>query len=75
MSNAIQQLASSKKSTATLIGILLVAFGPKLGLTQEAQDQIVYLVLAYVGAQGLADWGKGSAQISPGRSRSPDRAS
>ena len=58
MPNAFQQLASTKKSLATLIGILLVAFCSKLGLTNEQRDQIMFLVLAYVGAQGVADIGK-----------------
>ena len=70
MTDVVKQLGGSKKAVATVVGILLIAFGGKLGLTQEQQDAICYLVLAYVAARGAADFGKG--RIKNG-ARTPSR--
>lgn len=67
----LQEVISSKKAMATIAAAVLV-IAVKLGLPiEESQaDQIatwiVYAVMAYLGGQGLADFGKESAKTGPG---------
>ena len=55
---AVRGALSSKKFLAAVLGAVLAAAGPSLGLSPEAVEQAVQLVTAYVLGQGLADWGK-----------------
>ena len=58
MLNAVRQALGSKKFLAAVLGAVLAAVGPALGLSPEAVEQAVQLVTAYVLGQGIADWGK-----------------
>ena len=45
----------SKKATAVLAGVLLVLFQGTLGLSPELAQQLVQLIMVYIGGQGLVD--------------------
>lgn len=62
---ALQDMLGSKKALATLIGVLLTVFAPKMGIPPEKIQDIVYLVMAYIVGQGVADFGKGAATLTP----------
>lgn len=47
----------SKKATAVLVGVLLVVFKDALGMDPATAANLVKLIMAYVGGQGLADLG------------------
>jgi hypothetical protein len=59
--NVAKKLLGSRKFAVMLLG-MLGAIGARLGLPEEAADQvamtIVVLAGTYVGAQGMADLGK-----------------
>ena len=50
--------AESKKSQAFVLAVILVATGKLFGLSEEAIKDTLYLAIAYLGGQGLADFGK-----------------
>jgi len=56
--DAIKQLADSKKAMVLLAGLLIIAFSAKLGLETEQLQLVVAVIGTYIGAQGLADFGK-----------------
>lgn len=62
--NVLAELFSSKKFIALLLGLaltLLTSFGVK---TDDVQRQeLLNLIMAYLGAQGIADAGKSFAQV------------
>lgn len=66
MWKAIRDLFASKKFLVTLAGAVVAALG-KLGLAvpPELVADVVALVAAYVVGQGLADWGKSRALLTP----------
>lgn len=58
------ELFGSKKFVAMLVGIgiaLLSSFG--IAVDEEQRQEILNLVMAYLGAQGIADAGKSFAQV------------
>lgn len=58
------EMFRSKKFVAMLVGVLfslLTQIGVKV--TPEVQEQVVNLILVYMGAQGVADVGKSYAQV------------
>ncbi len=50
--------AESKKSQAFVLAAILIATGKLFGLSEEAMKDTLYLTIAYLGGQGLADFGK-----------------
>ena len=58
MGNVIRGLITSKKAVAMLVGVLMSAFGKKMGLDETSVTQIVGAVMAYCIGQGIADHGK-----------------
>lgn len=48
-----------KKLTVALVSSAVIAFGKKLGLDEVQIQNITYIILAYLGAQGVADIKKG----------------
>jgi len=48
----------SKKSQAFVIAVGLIIAGKLFGLTEAELQNILYLAIAYLGGQGLADFGK-----------------
>lgn len=56
--NLIKSLLSSKKAAAMVAGVLMAAFGKKIGLDEQAVTSIVATVIAYLVGQGIADHGK-----------------
>jgi hypothetical protein len=56
----IKELLTSKKVIMTLVGIAATILLPRLGinLTEDQIERISYAIMAYVGAQGMADFGK-----------------
>jgi len=58
MLDTLKGLIASKKAVAMIVGVLMGAFGKKLGLDETSVTQIVGAVMAYVIGQGIADHGK-----------------
>jgi len=58
MNETLANLAGSKKAVVFGVAIVAVAFSAKLGLDSAALDLIGKLTMAYLGAQGIADFGK-----------------
>lgn len=58
----ILEMLRSKKFVALLVGVAVLVAG-KLGLSValDLQDRLVDLIMVYIGAQGVADAGKGFA--------------
>lgn len=54
----IKSLVTSKKAAAMVAGVLMAAFGKKVGLDESAVTSIVATVIAYLVGQGIADHGK-----------------
>ena len=53
-----KSLLTSKKAAAMVAGVLMAAFGKKVGLDETAVTSIVATVIAYLVGQGIADHGK-----------------
>jgi len=53
----------SKKAKAFLLGLVALVASKVLELPEGTVNNIVQLVSVYIGAQGLADIGKGKAEI------------
>ena len=58
----LKEFLSSKKAKAFLIGLVSLVCGELLSLPPETQEKILYLVATYIGAQGVADFGKEKAK-------------
>ena len=54
----------SKKAWATIIGIVTVIMGQFMPDWQPAVEKILYAIMAYVIGQGVADLGKGAAEVN-----------
>ena len=50
--------SESKKSQAFVIAVGLIIAGKLFGLSEAELQNILYLAIAYLGGQGLADVGK-----------------
>ena len=62
----IGEILTSKKAIATMAGVLIVATNRiGLQLPEEAVTQIIGAIAAYVVSQGLADFGKSKATLTP----------
>lgn len=48
----------SKKSQAFIIAVGLIITGKLFGLSEAELQNILYIAIAYLGGQGLADFGK-----------------
>lgn len=59
----LKSLATSKKAAAMVAGVVMAAFGKKLGLDEAAVTSIVATVVAYIIGQGVADAGKEAARV------------
>jgi uncharacterized membrane protein len=69
ISGALEELVTSKKFLASVAAALVALVDPlarSLGITVDsaALDRLFLALLAYTGAQGVADFGKGAAQVS-----------
>jgi len=56
-----RELVNSKKfkmAAAAIIGLVVNSLAKNGGVTPDAWNEIVKIVLVYLGAQGLADYGK-----------------
>jgi hypothetical protein len=58
MNEAFSQLATSKKAYAAFMGCAVVLANVFLEFPQEASQEILKIVMAYIVGQGLADVGK-----------------
>ena len=58
MIETLKDLLKSKKALAAIVGILLTAYGDKLGITADKIPDLIKLILTYIGAQGIADFQK-----------------
>lgn len=58
------EMLQSKKFLAMVVGMLFTLLG-KVGLNVDAatQEQVLNLVMVYIGAQGVADAGQGFARV------------
>lgn len=63
MLDTIKGLIASKKAAAMLAGIIMSAFGKKMGLDEQAVTSIVATIIAYLVGQGIADHGKEAAKV------------
>ena len=74
MVQAIKDMLSSKKFQATLFGILALVFTALSGNMEwvEVLDKGWVLILGYVGAQGVADFGKEKAKVEAAAAALPD---
>ena len=62
----LAEVLTSKKAIATMAGVLIVATNRiGLQLPEEAVTQIISAIAAYVVSQGLADFGKSKATLTP----------
>jgi len=69
MKTTLTELLTSKKFLAALAAIIVYIAGHfGLDIQPAALDPIWQVLVVYVGAQGLADIGKGAKQASPGPS-------
>jgi len=61
----IMEMLKSKKFIALLIGVI-ITIAAKFGFTfgVDVQEKLVDLIMVYIGAQGVADAGKGFAAAS-----------
>ena len=65
MWNMFAELLTSKKALAAVSGVIIAAaarYG--LNLPEDAVNQILAPIVAYIVGQGLADFGKGAKTIS-----------
>jgi hypothetical protein len=63
MKSALQGLLSSKKFLILATGIAVTLLITKFGWDEATANKVVGLFVTYLGAQGLADMGKGKAQV------------
>lgn len=54
---------SYRKFVGMLIGVAVVFFQDSLWLSEDQIEKIVIVIGAFLGAQGLADFGKGKALV------------
>jgi len=75
MWNTLKSFLESKKAIAAIVGLVLTAYGQKLGIPAERTDSIIKLVLVYMGAQGIADFQKSAtlAKISADTAAAPKK--
>lgn len=55
MLDGLKKLLASKKALALIVGILTVVLQTGFGLDPAFVDEIVKLVMTYLGAQGIVD--------------------
>ena len=53
----------SKKFQMSIAGVISIVLSHYLGISEEKTMMIAGLCAAYLGAQGLADWGKEAKKI------------
>ena len=53
-----QQLLTSKKFTAMVIGIAATFLATRFGLDEAATQEVMKVIIAYIIGQGIADHGK-----------------
>jgi uncharacterized membrane protein (DUF441 family) len=71
----IRSLLSSKKFIAAIIGIVIAIAGRYgFSLDPELVRELVYILIAYIVGQGIADHGKASAEIAVMGAISPTTA-
>jgi len=56
--HAASKAAGSRKFWAMLVGVVTVIGQERFGITPEQMQYVVGVVAAYMGSQGLADFGK-----------------
>jgi hypothetical protein len=66
MLGMLKGFIASKKAAAMVAGILMSAFGKKVGLDESAVTSIVATIIAYIVGQGVADMNKEAAKIKEG---------
>lgn len=54
---------SWKKALAAAIAAAITVFGNDLGLNEATIGSLITIILVFIGAQGVADFGKGRAQV------------
>lgn len=71
----IKSFLHSKKFVAAIIGII-ITIGGRYGLNLDPQlvQDVVYILIAYIVGQGIADHGKAAAQITAMAEISPSEA-
>jgi hypothetical protein len=52
----------SKKMLAWVAAVLVIALSQEMGIPGDTAEQIKWVTMTYLGAQGAADFGKGKAQ-------------
>ena len=63
MLDTLKGLIASKKAVAMLVGVLMAAFGKKMGLDEEAVMSVAGTAAVYILGQGIADHGKEAAKV------------
>jgi hypothetical protein len=63
MLDTLKSLLASKKMIAALVSAIVAIFGKKIGLDEDAVNKVVAGIVAYILAQGAADFGKSAAQV------------
>ena len=58
MGAMLKSLIGSKKAAAAIAAVIMSLIGKKVGLDEESVTNIVYALIAYMVAQGVADHGK-----------------
>lgn len=63
MLDTLKGLIASKKAVAAFVAVLMSLFGKKMGIDEDSLTKVVGAIVGYVLAQGVADFGKSSAQV------------
>ena len=66
----MKDLLKSKKFQAAIIGVLVAILSHYVpGLPEDAANQVLTVIVAYIVGQGLADMGKERAKIEQNQNR------
>ena len=61
----IREFITSKKFMVAVVGVIVATAGKHgLQLDPDTVNNVVLIVVAYIGGQALADWGKEAAKVN-----------
>lgn len=55
---SLREMSGSKKALAIVLAIAITLWGAKVGMSSQDAQNTFYALLAYTGAQSIADFGK-----------------
>lgn len=61
----LREFITSKKFIVAVVGVIIATAGKHgLELDPETVNNVVFIIVAYIGGQALADWGKEAAKVN-----------